>query len=380
MKINKAKLLVGTLAIASVAATVGSISGTVAWFQYSTRSTVALEGAAAHCSESLQVRLHQQAADAVGTEGTDGYIPARTEVTGDWSSDLTTSQVTTFLSNAAVRGSTAANTLIPVTSGSLALGETPDNLYRNPIYQYEDMATWRKASPLTDYIELPLEFRVIDLDGKAAAAQKYLAKDLFLSDLTIVAKTSGKDISKAVRVAVDAGTGASAYAQTFALSDGASTPGNQSVDTHGKLDLNNDGEYDTKPGYDWQTGLAQCDYGNVTSATNKAVAQRVDEVPNDATDVMIADDSDPYAIKGKPIGKTIAGAEDATPSYFAVKIRIYLEGWARLPKATYAVDGNKEQTDNTVTDVAVWDIKEVLEANFYVGMRFSVPAHNNGAE
>ena len=369
MKINKAKLLVGTLAIVATAATVGSISGTVAWFQYSTRSTVALEGAAMHCSEHLEVRLHQAAAAAVGSPGDPGYKPAVVEHASAWMQDLETSAVTEFLENANVRDA-AANTLVPVTTGSLALGEVADTFYKNPIYQYEDMTKWGTASAKTDYIELPLEFRVIDLDGTEAASQKYLEKNIYLSDLTIVAKTAGKDISKAVRVAVKNGT---TYQQTFALGEDAST--NQSVATHGNLDLNNDGDMDETAGYEWTTGRTTIDYGKEADPkTNVAVAQRVNEKATLVGDAKIADDTDPYNIKGKPLGQTVAGDASSEPAHFALTVRIYLEGWTKLPAANFKVTGNAEAANETV---AVWDVAKVLEANFYVGMRFTAEAHTN---
>ena len=89
MKINKAKLLVGTLAIASVAATVGSISGTFAWFQYSTRVTAAYSGAAAHVSENLQIRVYKPEVEESGTQGQPGYVAHEDAIGNDeWKSDL----------------------------------------------------------------------------------------------------------------------------------------------------------------------------------------------------------------------------------------------------------------------------------------------------
>lgn len=56
MKINTTKLVVGVLAVAGVASLVGSISGTVAWFQYNTRAVAEFEGITAKCTEFLEVR------------------------------------------------------------------------------------------------------------------------------------------------------------------------------------------------------------------------------------------------------------------------------------------------------------------------------------
>ena len=68
MKINTfKKVAVSTMALAMGAALVGSISGSIAWYQYSTRSTVSYSGASAHCTESLQVRVYEDAVPAVFT-------------------------------------------------------------------------------------------------------------------------------------------------------------------------------------------------------------------------------------------------------------------------------------------------------------------------
>lgn len=355
MKINKAKLLVGTLAIASVAATVGSISGTVAWFQYSTRSTVAYRGAAAHCTENLQIRLHQVA------DNTNGIQDCATA----WLQDLDSQAVEGFLKDSKVGRRTAVNALTPVTSGELALGNVATDLYRNPIYQYPTMTSWKKATAIDDYIELPLEFRVVDVNG--AATNKLLAKKIYLSDLTIKAKTAGAttDISKAIRVSVKSAS----YAQTYALEGATDT--NQSVTTYGNLDLNNDGVIDKDGNYEWDTRTA-IDYGKntATGATNVAEAQRTSEKGSGANDVKIANDADPYKILGKELGSTVADdAESASTTYFAVTVRIYLEGWTPLDATNFGATGN-------VTPTLIWDVAKTVAAEFDVGMRFTAEAHD----
>ena len=55
MKINNKKVIISTLALAMGAALAGSISGSVAWYQYSTRATASLSGVAAGTSRNLQI-------------------------------------------------------------------------------------------------------------------------------------------------------------------------------------------------------------------------------------------------------------------------------------------------------------------------------------
>ena len=57
MKINNKKIIVSTLALAMGAALAGSISGTVAWYQYSTRAPAEFLGVAAHCTENIELRI-----------------------------------------------------------------------------------------------------------------------------------------------------------------------------------------------------------------------------------------------------------------------------------------------------------------------------------
>jgi hypothetical protein len=375
MKINKAKLLVGTLAIAAVAATVGSISGTVAWFQYSTRVTAAYEGATAHCTENLQIRLYQPAVaeeddgdHVYDKPGEHAAIPA---VSSEWKQDLLSTDITTFLSNANVRGTTAANKLTPVTSGKLAADTVPTKLYKNPIYQYAATSSWGEADA-TDYIDLPLQFRVLDVNGNSTT-ETYLAKKIYLSDITFAAKVAAKDISSALRVVVDNGAAdATAFKQTFSKDGTAVTVG-------GNLDLNNDKVIDKVEGYEWDTSRANVKYGDWDGETAEKAYSKASSVKGAApTDVAVAKDTDPLDIKGKPLF-TSSSASD-TPANIAaktdwagIKLRIYLEGWTTLDSGVF---GNA--TENA-TPTTVWDEMKVIgdaDVVFRLGLRFTAEAHS----
>ena len=49
------KVVISSLTLLSAFTLAGSISGTVAWYQYSTKATVAYTGTSAHCSKLLQI-------------------------------------------------------------------------------------------------------------------------------------------------------------------------------------------------------------------------------------------------------------------------------------------------------------------------------------
>lgn len=320
MKINKAKIMVTTLAIAAVAATVGSISGTVAWFQYSTRVTAAYQGAAAHCTENLQIRINAT-----------GY---------DWDQDLTTGEIAAYLATARTA---ATNQLTPVTSGKLASGKVATKLYKNPVYQYISTSSWGEASDAQDYIVIPLQLRVLDNDGDTTVDS--LAKKIYVTDVTMEAKdVDGKiDVTSALRVGVRAGTTEMADYATF-----ATTAGNTNV--YGALDLNGDGANDKGAGYDWQTAGADLVYGDdgeVAAATGVGVVGAADTVG-------VADDSNAFGIVGKEIGSTTA--DDP----LNVELKIYLEGWTLLDSK------------------AIWDVAKVAGAQFNLGIRFSAEAHKFG--
>ena len=426
MKINTfKKLAVSTMAVAMGAALVGSISGSIAWYQYSTRSTVSYSGASAHCTESLQVRLYEDAVAAVATKSTDTSVDANktyytrasssageghlndgtyayTKVvtpTGDpstsdyyelsnegsdavgnktWASDLRLADVQSYL--ATVRGS-ADYALRPVTSGALAANSVAATLYKSPIYQYENQASWKTATE-ADYVRLPLQFRVVDVDGSRTAGDfdTFLAKKVYISKLEMSADAAAntangkEDISAALRVGFDGGTDV-----TF------STTG-ADVNTFGQLDLNNDGVYDLITAHEFDldgiaatqatlptaashngehygardthlvyesngTGWAAvasnwyCSYGGASGVAESSVAS-----------TAVANDADPYNIVEND---GLIGTTNADGSALKIDVLIYLEGWQELG----------------ATPSAMWADEDYVGSAFKVNMRFAVTGH-----
>ena len=310
---NLKKLTVAALATALGAGLIGSISGSVAWFQYSTRSTVAYTGASAHCTESLQISL----------DGT------------NWASDLKTADVVSYLESQIVSGTTTRGDsyMRPVTSGELAAGAVADTFYKNPLYQYPETSKWGVATK-KDYVELPLQFRVLDVDGEST--ETLLAKDVYLTRVDIQEKAvSGKkSIADAIRVAVPG-------AGTFSTS-GAD------VDVYGKLRLHEEGatEDDKTGDFEWET-REDIIYGD-----NGKVAKSYAMTGTDG----LADDSDPYNISGTALGTTTTSG-----AMFTLTVRIYIEGWTKL-------EGS-----------AIWEAADYVGSQVNVGFRFSVEAHEDHA-
>lgn len=299
------KISISALAIVTTASIAGAITGTVAWFQYSTRAQVAFTGTSVHCSENLRISL-------------DG---------DNWKTELTSSETQQYLLNNG-REDTA---LKPVTTGEHKKDEKINGFKRNPIYQFNEMEDWIEADE-TDYVTFPLRLKVIDVNGKQG--EYLLAKKIYLSDLTIVTSSNNPaikyDITDALRVHYDVG-------------DFHATIANQeyNINTYGPLDLDGDSKLDLSEGYDFTDGRNILQYGlerevkgvveddehmpanpnegdvyyfaqdneykeykNGAFASLKINAESYSNKHVDNNSI-IADDSNPNDIKGQSIGSTV---------------------------------------------------------------------------
>ena len=375
MKTNTTKkVIVSAMAIAMGAGIAGSISGTVAWYQYSTRATIEYQGAAAHSTESLLIATSEN---------------------GDYGTSLPLN--------------TLGNNVKPVTSGELNEDAVFSKLYKNPIYQYTSTNTWGEAGA-ADYISFDVWAKVKDLDGTDTA---FLGnKPIYLTDVTIQAVSeNGKiDLTNAIRVAVYNTNNQNAKVGATYSADGSA------VDVFGPLDLNHDGKNDKNEKYSFETQGADLVYGD---ANKQAKSYATNVKAEDDQTWKIANDADPEDILGKPLASTGVNGE-------AVKVctvAIYLEGWTKLnnvdpTKATFAdlaardaanelVDGgiykvtdaredptqgepeakwfkytaagddHWTEVNNPVSASSIWDVKEAVGAKFNVGLQFSTTVHEN---
>ncbi|MDY4642805.1 MAG: hypothetical protein SO410_02020, partial [Candidatus Enterosoma sp.] len=235
MKTRKTKLAAIMLSSARGLAFIGSIGGTIAWYQYSTLATAAVSGSSAKCTENLQV--------AVGTgEGL------------TFKSSLTTNDISNYLQNTRAEADKETVTVLkPVTAGNQKKDATLNGLKSNPVYQHGPYADWEDAVN-TDYVTFPLTFRVLDIDGNSGNTLLNRDSKLGLSDITIEGKdfagteAEGKtDISSAIRVHFSSKDGGDDV-NRLVSKDGVETV------THGPLDLNGDGDVDTMAKYEWDQG------------------------------------------------------------------------------------------------------------------------------
>lgn len=316
MKINTTKLVVGVLAVAGVASLVGSISGTVAWFQYNTRTVAEFTGTTAKCTEFLQVRT---------------VIPGSPTTYGEWKAVLSRSDIL----QAAGR---ADDKLTPVTVPGVAKNDafSASNIFANPVCGYEDYTAWELAKT-TDYMSFSLQFRVLDIDGNTVDAGKegQIATSLWLTDISVAEKevSNKEDISKAVRVHLTSGTN---YAL---LAPGDASAVTIDTITHGNLDLGGnpglDVGRDVPNNYSWSTDADKLlDYGK-SKVTQVAYNMNKKMASAASNGLYPQDDGKGKLTEGTPLGTTVAHTSGETAladnAYLTVGVNIWLEGWQELP-------------------------------------------------
>ena len=316
MKLNKNKIIMSAMLTLIGSSMIGSIAGTVAWYQYSTRASTSYVGASAKCTELLEVKIGD----------------------GDFKTNLSSTDVINYL-KAQTRYSTNPDKtaqLVPVTAGAQAKDDDLNTLKGNPSYLISsDYAKWNDASD-TDYVTFPLTFRLRSVDGEATPT--LLSKDLFLTDLLLqedASNATGKeDISDALRVHLSCGT------KNFLLAKDAAIE----TTTFGPLDLDGKDGVDKAStrgtAYSFET-LSDFTYG---TADSKEYAYKLSDIaPTDT------------ARNGVLTGGNALGTIPSTGT-LDVNVTIFLEGWQKLASPADAV----------------WDASKYIGSMFDVGMTFAV--------
>ena len=263
------KLVVTCLALLTGASVAGSITSTVAWFEYATRAQVAYTGTTSHCSKLLRI------------SSDDGST---------WGTDITLNSLHT-------------QPFAPITTGAQAKNAAlPSSFYAQPNYRQGSYANWLTAGSDT-YAQFTVLVKVNDVD----TSTPQLANDVYITDVTIQDATTGgaPDLSDALRVHI--ATSDNKYF-LFAKSSTSTAVG-------GYLDINNDNEYDTE-GYEWST--TPIVYGEEGAVQTSYLA-------NDSA-IIAAEDQYGALSGGTSIGST------KTTGYLEVTITIWLEGWAILSR------------------------------------------------
>ena len=287
MKTNsKKKIVVSALAIAMGAALVGSISGSVAWYQYSTRASALIAGTSAGTQRNLLVKN-------ITTGATLG---------------------TTYSNHIDLEDADDLPSYRPV---SVVQGTSALSFVEHPVYKQA------VSSPVTDndievdgvttwaYKEYKLAFQCVDYNNASTAS--YKAKKVYLSHFAIV-KTGTNDVAPAVRVQIE-GT------HDFILSQGDET----STVTKGELDLNGNGKSDKDH---WSTmdpdTATAIEYKNAESNGESYTMQAKSDAVVTITDIYDFDDDN------KVLATT--PTSDADTSF--ITVRVWLEGWQPLEDET----------------------------------------------
>ena len=312
-KLNLKKVLIPSFALLIGGSLAATLSSTLAWFQYATRAQVAYVGAMTHSTKLLKISI-----DNGGHWGNDYY---QTD---------TASQI-------------QGNHLVPITTGAQAKDAALSDFYAQPDFGHGgDYSHWTAADN-SNYAQLTILAKVTDVDG--ANTPTALENDVYITELLIQDdSTNGttEDLSDAVRVHI-AVTDANGAKKNFLFAKSVT-----STTVGGKLDLNNDGEYD-KDLDSW--GTQDCYYGENASQTSYLY--------NDTT-IISADPDNPTGVS---IGKT--GSANMT-----IVVTTWIEGWSKLDQG---LDGNA----NGASDTPVWDPAAYVGKKFNVGIRLGVKSHNS---
>ena len=386
MKINKTRFVFAALVICSTGALVGSISSTIAWYQYSTRVSAVYLGASA---------------------GANGNLKLRIKGTNNWLADIGYQDVADYLKSV-----NKAQKIMPVTSGNMnaddAIAKDSNGemmFYFNPNENLVERIeygpdNWRLADS-SMYVALPLEVCYMVKDD---GGYSYEEKEVYISDLLIQEDYRNKedennlkkDLSSSVRVHL------SSYQSNDKSENHIDTAVNRlisknggSILTEGYLDMDGDGNIDeylegnqgANYGFDKNAERHYITYGegHQTSYSNKSTVQdgsyqtldgqTINEkiyptvVETRGTSNVLIEDSLHYTKEGeetptsKSIGKTVAFKDTADEAYLNVMMTIWVEGWEPLPAPT---------TENPDAKSAMWNVSDYVGSMFDVGIEFAV--------
>ena len=386
MQFNKTKFVVTALIACSIAALAGSISSTIAWYQYSTRVSAVYLGASAGSKGNLKIRI---------------------KGTNEWINDLTYKDIADYL-----LVQDKGQLVTPITSGPMNADDaikTNDNggmvFYRNPDGGVPtqrvgyDNQSWKLADD-SMYVSIPLELSFIHEESESIS---YLEKDVYISNLIIQGdwknnQNSKEDLSGAVRV----------HLSTYQSNDQSQNHGATSINkliskdggtilTEGYLDLDGDGDLD-----EYISGPSGANYGfgneeqvvrhyttygegHQTSYCNKSIVQNgsyktlegetINEkvyptVVESIEDTNILKEENFEFIKegeqeptSKCIGKTVAFDDMANEAYLNVVMTIWIEGWEPLPSPT---------TNDPNAKSPIWNPSDYIGSMFDIGITFAV--------
>ena len=316
------KIIIPAAMLAVGVALVGSVSSTLAWYQYSTKAQAAFIGTSIGQSENLEIL----SADGV-----------------TWKTNLTSTDV-----NALASATGQYPVLLPVTPGKSVAktGNDDDSAIPAKTAFKNGVETGKNGyrdgnAEAVNIIQFDLKVRYKKIDSSATYLDKYLK----LSDLTIMenadaASTKG-DLYKAIRVhfAVKEGNN-----YLFA-NDSTSSSEELTTQTYGSLDTDNDGAYDKVLDYEWSGNNSTVVYG-IENTNEVAYNASALDLGNNPLDIcQLGDDEN---------GTTIT-------------VTIWIEGWQKLAGLP---SNNRDGAGEGNHVSSMWDPTIYTGKKFNVGMRF----------
>ena len=262
--INKFRVLMSALAITTVASFAGAISGSIAWFAYSTRATLSYQGTSVENTVLLQVGLVcdtqywstpeelEQIKEDYGLVYE--YVKGKHIYFGKGGGGLKSDAINAYLAKTGY----AINELEPITSSKYTmdiLGAPGNylNLYKAPTYSKFRKNSENGAAEIAQYSRIRFAFRVLHGDGSGNPNQK-----IWLTHSVAEASTvDDGNISQAIRVFFD---GTESSGKRFIYNPSKTESGY--VNVAGLLNLDKDNEY-----YDSDSTGVEGIYGDYTGVS-----------------------------------------------------------------------------------------------------------------
>ena len=347
----KKRIVVSAMAMLIGAGVAGSVTSTIAWYQYSVRTQAAYMGINLGESANLLMRIRKD-----GQADNEG-----------WSEKFTYQQINSYLATT-VYGSK----MMPITTGAMDKDDAlPAKFYGNPLAGHPEESAWKKVET-KNYVVLPLQLSYKELND---GAQSFKAKEIYLTDLHIskhATDTTHSDISDAIRVHFSAKQDGSTVVRNFL----ASKKGGTTV-THGYLDLDADPgiDYEFDDGYGYDDSKTYIDYGAGEQVSFSAeVDQRAgtyydgegalqdEAVVYPLVAGLDANNTAKLAKKEYDTGKSkcLGSTTEAGDKFLNIDVTIWVEGWQKL------------QQPNSTNYSSVWDAGAFIASEFEVGFRFAV--------
>ena len=238
-KFNPTKLLFGFLGLATFASLVGSVSGSLAWYSYSTRASLSYTGTSVERTAQLQIGIvSPNAISYSASEMVEDTTITDAQGNHYYFAPIGSGLTTSILNKYLIANDYATNYLIPVTSGAYAQGDA-FSLKKSPNIDTGKINN-DAAAPKENYAFFQFIFRI----PKAAysTVTEYLPdREIWLTDAVAKRSFAGNgDVYEALRVYVDRDDTDYGYDYIFnpvAPSAGATKVG-------GLLDIDRNGYYD----------------------------------------------------------------------------------------------------------------------------------------